>query len=55
VFKIELEVIRTGITLATGRACGGWTAESPGGGEAQSSLGHVMHFATHPKTLAILS
>lgn len=31
-------------------ACGGWSAERPGGG-ATPGVGHVRHFATHPDHL----
>lgn len=32
-------------------ACGGWTFEKPGGGEAQDGVAHIRHFATHPNYL----
>ncbi|MCH9808151.1 MAG: GNAT family N-acetyltransferase [Alphaproteobacteria bacterium] len=33
-------------------ACGGWTPERPPGtGDDQTGLGHIRHFATHPKWL----
>lgn len=37
--------------LASGAlvGCGGWTADRPGSGEEVEGLGHIRHFATHPK------
>ncbi|WP_349369761.1 GNAT family N-acetyltransferase [Salinarimonas sp.] len=37
----------------TGRivACGGWTAEAPGGAESPPDTGHIRHVATHPDLL----
>ena len=29
--------------------CGGWTRERPGNGDVEDELGHIRHFATHPK------
>ena len=29
--------------------CGGWTREHPGNGAIEPGLGHMRHFATHPK------
>ena len=29
--------------------CGGWTLESPGKGDIVPELGHIRHFAVHPK------
>ena len=30
-------------------ACGGWTANAPGGGNGgKPGVGHIRHFATHP-------
>lgn len=29
--------------------CGGWTRERPGTGDVEDELGHLRHFATHPK------
>lgn len=32
-------------------ACGGWTAEAPGGAESPPDTGHIRHVATHPDLL----
>ena len=30
---------------------GGWTRERPGQGDVEAGLGHIRHFATHPRWL----
>lgn len=32
-------------------ACGGWSLERPGSGEAVEGLAHVRHFAVHPEAV----
>ncbi len=29
--------------------CGGWTKERPGSGDVAQDIGHIRHFATHPR------